>query len=45
MATAGEGGLRAVREMLLFCVADGIIDFEEYFLLLELNKLREIYPC
>ena len=43
MAAPGEGGLRAARDILLICVAEGVIDFDEYFALLEVNKSREIY--
>ena len=31
MAAPDEGGLRAARDMLLICVAVGVINFDEYF--------------
>jgi len=44
MAAVGEGGLRAVRDLLLVCYAEGIIGDEEYLILLEMNHSREIFP-
>ena len=41
---ATDRGLKSIRNLILGCYADNIIDDEEFVLLYEANKSREIFP-
>ena len=44
MAEIADGGLRAIRDLLLVYYSEGLLNDEEFLVLYDANYSREIYP-